>query len=92
MPYRGAGPALNDLLGGHIDAMVDAMPVMSIQAKEGKVTPLAVTGTKRSPALPGVPTIRKWLPGVRRDRLVRHLAQARPPPSSEAQRQGREGG
>ena len=26
-PYRGAGPALNDLLGGHIDAMVDAMPV-----------------------------------------------------------------
>ena len=48
VPYRGAGPALNDLLGGHIDAMFDAMPVMAVQAKEGKVTPLAVTGTKRS--------------------------------------------
>lgn len=57
VPYRGAGPALNDLLGDHIDAMFDAMPVMSVQAKEGKVTPLAVTGTKRSFALPNVPTI-----------------------------------
>ena len=56
VPYRGAGPALNDLLGGHIDAMIDAMPVMSVQAKEGKVVPLAVTGTKRSPLLPDVPT------------------------------------
>ncbi len=57
VPYRGAAPALNDLLGGHIDAMFDAMPVMVTQAKAGKVTPLAVTGTKRSPALPDVPTI-----------------------------------
>jgi tripartite-type tricarboxylate transporter receptor subunit TctC len=59
VPYRGAGPALNDLLGGHIDAMVDAMPVMSVQAKEGKVTPIAVTGTKRSAALPDVPTMQE---------------------------------
>ena len=57
MPYRGAAPALNDLLGGHIDAMFDAMPVMVTQAKAGKVTPLAVTSTKRSSALPDVPTI-----------------------------------
>src|SRR5215472_12783096 len=55
--YRGAGPALNDLLGGHIDGMFDAMPVMVVQAKAGKVTPLAVTSAKRSPALPDVPTI-----------------------------------
>jgi tripartite-type tricarboxylate transporter receptor subunit TctC len=57
VPYRGAAPALNDLLGEHIDAMFDAMPVMVVQAKAGKVTPLAVTGAKRSPALPDVPTI-----------------------------------
>ena len=57
--YRGAGPALNDLLGGHIDGMFDAMPVMAVQAKEGKVTPLAVTSAKRSPALPNVPTIKE---------------------------------
>jgi tripartite-type tricarboxylate transporter receptor subunit TctC len=59
VPYRGAGPALNDLLGGHIDAMIDAMPVMSVQAKEGKVTPLAVTGTKRASTLPDVPTMQE---------------------------------
>ena len=57
VPYRGAAPALNDLLGGHIDAMFDAMPVMVTQAKAGRVTPLAVTGAKRSTALPDVPTI-----------------------------------
>jgi tripartite-type tricarboxylate transporter receptor subunit TctC len=57
VPYRGAAPALNDLLGEHIDAMFDAMPVMVTQAKAGKVTPLAVTGASRSPALPDVPTI-----------------------------------
>jgi len=57
VPYKGAGPALNDLLGGHIDGMFDAMPVMVTQAKAGKVTPLAVTSAKRSPALPEVPTV-----------------------------------
>ena len=57
VPYRGAAPALNDLLGGHIDAMFDAMPVMVTQAKAGKVTALAVTSPKRSSVLPEVPTI-----------------------------------
>ena len=57
VPYKGAGPALNDMLGGHVDAMFDAMPVMVPQAKAGKVMPLAVTSTKRSPALPNVPTV-----------------------------------
>ncbi len=57
VPYRGAGPALNDLLGGHIDGMFDAMPVMSNQVKAGAVTGIAVTSTKRSAALPDVPTV-----------------------------------
>jgi tripartite-type tricarboxylate transporter receptor subunit TctC len=57
VPYRGAAPALNDLLGSHIDAMFDAMPVMVTQAKAGKVTALAVTSPKRSAVLPEVPTI-----------------------------------
>ena len=57
VPYKGAGPALNDLLGGHIDGMFDAMPVMVTQAKAGRVTPLAVTSRERSPALPDVPTM-----------------------------------
>jgi len=56
VPYKGAAAALNDLLGGHIDLMFDAMPVMSGQVKAGAVTALGVTGTRRSPALPDVPT------------------------------------
>jgi tripartite-type tricarboxylate transporter receptor subunit TctC len=56
VPYKGASAALNDLLGGHIDLMFDAMPVMVEQVKAGKVTPLAVTSPKRSPAVPEVPT------------------------------------
>jgi tripartite-type tricarboxylate transporter receptor subunit TctC len=60
--YKGAAPALNDLLGGHIDGMFDAMPVMIVQAKEGKVTPLAVTSAKRSKALPNVPAIKETYP------------------------------
>jgi len=59
VPYRGSGPALNDLLGGHIDLMFDAMPMMSVQAKEGRVTPIAVTGQKRSPVLPDVATVQE---------------------------------
>jgi tripartite-type tricarboxylate transporter receptor subunit TctC len=57
VPYRGSAPALNDLLGGHIDVMFDAMPMMSVQAREGKVTALAVTGRKRSATLPDVGTM-----------------------------------
>ncbi len=54
--YRGAALALNDLLGGHIDAMFDAMPVQVQQAKAGKVVPLIVTSARRSTALPDVQT------------------------------------
>ena len=56
LPYRGSALALNDLLGGHIDAMFDAMPVQIEQASAGKVVPILVSSPKRSPALPNVPT------------------------------------
>jgi len=57
VPYKGAAAALNDLLGSHIDAMFDAMPVQVPQVKAGNVVGLAVTSPKRSPALPDVPTM-----------------------------------
>jgi len=56
-PYKGAADALNNLLGNHIDAMFDAMPVQVGQVKAGNVVGLAVTSAKRSPALPEVPTM-----------------------------------
>lgn len=57
VPYKGAANALTDLLGGHIDAMFDALPVQVPQVKSGAVNGLAVTGAKRSAALPDVPTM-----------------------------------
>lgn len=57
VPYKGAANALTDLLGAHIDAMFDALPVEVAQVKAGAVTGLAVTGAQRSPALPQVPTM-----------------------------------
>jgi tripartite-type tricarboxylate transporter receptor subunit TctC len=56
-PYKGAAAALNDLLGGHIDAMFDAMPVQVSQVKAGNVIGLAVTSAKRTEALPDLPTM-----------------------------------
>jgi tripartite-type tricarboxylate transporter receptor subunit TctC len=57
VPYKGAAAALNDLLGSHIDAMFDAMPVQVAQVKAGNVVGLAVTSAQRSFALPEVPTM-----------------------------------
>ena len=57
IPYRGAGPALNDLLGGQVEVMFDIMASSLGHIQSGKLTPLAVTSVKRSPALPNVPTM-----------------------------------
>ena len=55
--YRGASPAYNDLVGGHIQ-MISFGPMMALSAaKEGKINILAVGGLKRSPQLPDVPTV-----------------------------------
>jgi tripartite-type tricarboxylate transporter receptor subunit TctC len=55
--YKGGGPALDNLLAGHIDVVLDAMPVIGPRAEEGMLKPLVVTSAKRSPALPDVPTV-----------------------------------
>jgi tripartite-type tricarboxylate transporter receptor subunit TctC len=57
IPYRGAGPALNDLLGGQVNVMFDILGSSLPYIQAGKLTPLAVTSAKRSPALPNVPTM-----------------------------------
>jgi tripartite-type tricarboxylate transporter receptor subunit TctC len=57
IPYRGAGPALNDLLGGQVNIMFDILGSSLQYIQAGKLTPLAVTSAKRSPALPNVPTM-----------------------------------
>nr|WP_316641904.1 tripartite tricarboxylate transporter substrate binding protein [uncultured Roseateles sp.] len=56
-PYRGSGPALMDLMGGNTDLMFDNLPSALPQIKAGKLKAIALTSSKRSEALPGVPTI-----------------------------------
>ncbi|HSV44985.1 MAG TPA: tripartite tricarboxylate transporter substrate binding protein [Ramlibacter sp.] len=57
--YKGAGPALADLIGGQVQAMMDPMLSSLPNVKAGKLRALAVTGRERSPLLPDVPTMRE---------------------------------
>jgi tripartite-type tricarboxylate transporter receptor subunit TctC len=57
VPYRGAAPALTDLLGGQIEAMFADAPVLMSQIKGGKLKPLAAASASRNAALPEVPTL-----------------------------------
>lgn len=57
VPYRGSAPALNDLVAGTIQMMLDQIPSAIGQIRGGRVRALAVTGARRSPLLPDVPTM-----------------------------------
>ncbi|WVN41286.1 tripartite tricarboxylate transporter substrate binding protein [beta proteobacterium MWH-UniP1] len=57
IPYRGAGPAMADLLAGQVDMMFDGLGTSAPQIKTGKLTAIAVTSEKRSYALPDVPSL-----------------------------------
>jgi tripartite-type tricarboxylate transporter receptor subunit TctC len=64
VPYKGSGPALNDLLGGHVDIYFSSLPPAIGLTAEGKVRALAVTGPKRSHVFPELPTVAEaGLPG-----------------------------
>jgi tripartite-type tricarboxylate transporter receptor subunit TctC len=57
VPYRGGAPALNDLVGGHVDIYVSSLPQVLQLARTGKARALAVTSTRRTALLPDVPTL-----------------------------------
>jgi tripartite-type tricarboxylate transporter receptor subunit TctC len=56
VPYKGAGPALNDLLGGHIRVLISAVPNVHAQVAAGTIDALAVAAGKRPALLPSIPT------------------------------------
>jgi tripartite-type tricarboxylate transporter receptor subunit TctC len=63
VPYRGAAPALTDLLGGQVQVMFDNLPSSIAHIQAGRLRALAVTTATRAKALPDVPTIAETVPG-----------------------------
>ncbi|MET4578874.1 Bug family tripartite tricarboxylate transporter substrate binding protein [Ottowia thiooxydans] len=75
VPYKGAAPALTDLLGNNISMMFDAVPAAAIQVKSGSIRALAVTGKERSALLPNVLTVAEaGLPNYRVDGWIALVA------------------
>ena len=56
IPYRGAGPALQDLIAGQVDLMFDGLASSAVHIKNGRIKALAVAATQRAPGFPDVPT------------------------------------
>jgi tripartite-type tricarboxylate transporter receptor subunit TctC len=64
IPYKGSAPAVTDLIGGQVQLMFDNIPSSLPQIRAGKLRALAVTGPRRSPVLPDLPTVSEaGLPG-----------------------------
>lgn len=55
--YRGGALAINDLIGGHVDLMFESLNSISPHTRSGEVRGLGVSGPRRSPAFPEIPTI-----------------------------------
>ncbi len=63
VPYKGSAPGVTDLLAGNVQYMFNALPSMLGHVKTGKLRGLGVSGTKRSPEVPDLPTIAESVPG-----------------------------
>jgi len=67
VPYKGGGPAMQDVIGGHIKIMFSSLIQTTPFIKTGQLRPLGTGGAKRSPVLPDVPTIGETVPGYTAD-------------------------
>ncbi len=65
VPFRGAAPALTDVVAGHLDFMITTLPSVVGLINGGQVRPLAVTGEARMSVLPNVPTVADTIPGYK---------------------------
>ncbi len=57
VPYKGAGPAITDVMGGQVDVYIGTLASLAPHAKSGKLVAVAITSGKRSPEFPNVPTL-----------------------------------
>lgn len=82
VPYRGAAPALTDVLGGQVQAFFADVPVLMPQINGGKIRPIAFASNQRNPMLPDVPTLGEaGYPGTSSDNWYGLLAPAKTPPA-----------
>ncbi len=72
VPYRGAAPAITDMLGGQVQVIFDNMPSIIQHIRAGSLRALAVTTTERSALLPDVPVAGRYRSRLRGERAVRH--------------------
>lgn len=63
IPYKGSGPALNDVMGGHVQIMFDGIPSSLPLVRSGKLRALALTSKNRSASAPDIPTVSETIPG-----------------------------
>lgn len=63
VPYKGAGPALSDLIAGQVNVMFDNLPSSAPHIKGGRLRALGMTSAQREPSMPDVPTIAETVPG-----------------------------
>ena len=63
VPYKGAGPALTDLIAGSVHVLFDNLPSSAGHIKGGRIRALAVTSAQREPSLPDIPTVADTVPG-----------------------------
>jgi len=81
VPYKGAGPAINDLIGGNVDIFITTPPSVIGHLGGGKIKAVAYTGTKRHPSMPNVPTSAEaGLPGYEIESWFAVFAPAKTPP------------
>jgi tripartite-type tricarboxylate transporter receptor subunit TctC len=82
VPYKGAGAAINDVVGGHVQFLIGAISTSLPHMKTGKIRGIAVTGLQRSSAIPDVPTIAEsGYPGFEVVQWFGLLAPAKTPPA-----------
>jgi tripartite-type tricarboxylate transporter receptor subunit TctC len=79
--YRGGGPAMADLIGGHLPASFAAMPTAIEHIRQGRARAIAVTGPERAKDLPDVPAIAESFPGYQATNWYAFVAPARTPPA-----------
>src|SRR5947209_1832547 len=80
IPYKGAAPAITDLLGNRVQVIFDNMPSVIQHISQGSLRALAVTTAVRSPALPDVPTVAETVPGYEASALFGMGAPKKTPP------------